>query len=283
MRFVARSVVMAALLMVAVGPTVADAQIDSREGIALQNQVYQLRQELRTLQDQMSRGGGPRPPAYPPPSSSSYGGGNDLLPQLLTRVDALEEQVRQLRGRMDETQNQLQQMGQDLNKKIDDLAFQASPQGGGRASSSASGSQPIPPSAPAKPSGPVNRTPELALQEGNAALNRRDYPAAEAAAREVLANRTSPRAYDAKLLLAQALQGERQYPQAAVAFDDAYNLSRKGSHAQDALLGLAMSLGAIKEFKASCDTLNRLHADFPQPRPDIRDAAAAAAQKASCH
>ena len=77
-------------------------------------------------------------------------------------------------------------------------------------------------------------------------------------------------------------QGERQYPQAAVAFDDAYNVSRKGSHAQDALLGLAMSLGAIKEWKASCDTLGRLHTDFPQLRPDIRDGAAAAAQKASC-
>ena len=284
MRFVARSVVMAILLMVAVGPTVTHAQIDSREGIALQNQVYQLRQELRTMQDQMSRGGGARPPAYPQPLQPSYGGGNDLVPQLLTRVDALEEQVRQLRGRMDETQNQLQQLGQDLNKKIDDLAFQANPQVGRPAlpPSSSSGSPAYAPPPAARLSGPVNRTPELALQEGNAALNRRDYPAAETAAREALANRTSPRAYDAKLLLAQALQGERQYPQAAVAFDDAYNMSRKGSHAQDALLGLATSLGAIKELKASCDTLSRLHGDFPQLRPDIRDGAAAAAQKASC-
>ena len=283
MRFVALPVVMAILLMEAIGPTVGHAQIDSREGIALQNQVYQLRQELRTLQDQMSRGGGARAPAYPQPLQPSYGGGNDLVPQLLTRVDALEEQVRQLRGRMDETQNQLQQLGQDLNKKIDDLAFQANPQIGRPAPpSSASGSPSYAPPPAARPTSPVNRTPELALQEGNAALNRRDYPAAEAAAREALANRTSPRAYDAKLLLAQALQGERQYPQAAVAFDDAYNLSRKGSHAQDALLGLATSLGAIKELKASCDTLSRLHSDFPQLRPDIRDGAAAAAQKASC-
>lgn len=291
MRFVAHPVVLATLLMVAIGPSVARAQIDSREGIALQNQIYQLRQDLRTLQDQASRGGGARGPAYPQPPQPLYGGGgNDLLPQLLTRVDALEEQVRQLRGRTDETQNQLQQLGQDLNKKIDDLAFQAGPQGGRPAlpPSGASASYAPPPAAylappPGSRSSSGTRTPELALQEGNAALNRRDYPAAEAAAREVLANRTSPRAYDAKLLLAQALQGERQYPQAAVAFDDAYNLSRKGSHAQEALLGLATSLGAIKEFKASCDTLSRLRTDFPQLRSDIRDGAAAAAQKASCH
>jgi TolA-binding protein len=123
----------------------------------------------------------------------------------------------------------------------------------------------------------------VALQDGNAALARHDYAAAEAAAREVLANRTSPRAYDAQLLLAQSLSGEKQFAQAAIAFDDAYNRSRKGNHAPDALLGLASSLNAINEKKAACDTLTRLRNDFPQPGPDIRDGAAATAQKAGCH
>ena len=84
-----------------------------------------------------------------------------------------------------------------------------------------------PPSGPPGTAGPVRRTPELAIQEGNAALARRDYPAAEQAAREVLSgNRTSPRAYDAQFLLAQALTGQRQYSQAAIAYDDAYNRSK---------------------------------------------------------
>ena len=122
----------------------------------------------------------------------------------------------------------------------------------------------------------------MTMQEGNAALARRDYVAAEQAAREVLANRTSPRAYDAQLLLAQSLSGQKQYSQAAIAFDDAYTRSRKGSHAQDALLGLAGSLTAIKETKAACDTLARLHAEFPQPRADLRDGIAAAGQRAGC-
>ena len=51
--------------------------------------------------------------------------------------------------------------------------------------------------------------------------------------------RTSPRAYDAQFLLAQALIGERQYSQAAIAYDDTYNRARKGAHAPEALLGLA--------------------------------------------
>jgi TolA-binding protein len=276
------------------GPAVwapAHAQVESREGIALQNQIYQLRQELKLLQDQNARGGGSsgnRVPAYVPPPQSY--GGSDLVAQLLTRVDSLEEQVRQLRGRIDETQNQLQRQGADTSKRIDDMAFQIN-QGNPGASpagpfpSAEPGPAPrIPPSAPkpTPPQGPVKRTPELALQDGNAALARRDYLAAEAAAREVLTNRTSPRAYDAQLLLAQSLAGQKQYAQAAIAFDDAYNRSRKGARAQDALLGLAGSLAAINEKKAACDTLGRLRSDFPQPRPDIRDGIAATAQKAGC-
>ncbi len=41
--------------------------------------------------------------------------------------------MRQLRGRIDETQNLVQRQGADLNKRIDDLAFQINPQGGGAA------------------------------------------------------------------------------------------------------------------------------------------------------
>jgi TolA-binding protein len=279
----------------------AVAQVDSREGIALQNQIYQLRQQVQALQDQVARGGGGgssnRQPSYPPPQQLS--GGNDLLAQLLTRVDALEEQVRQLRGRIDETQNQLQRQNDDLGKRIDDLAFQISPQAGGRPGTQP-GPQPgggamIPPSMgpgpaptplvppPARPPGPPGpRPPELALQEGNAALARRDYTAAESAAREVLANRTSPRAYDAQFLLAQALAGEKQYPQAAVAYDDVYNRARTGVHAQDARLGLAVSLTAINEKKAACDVLTRMPSEFPRLRPEVSAGMAATAQKAGC-
>jgi TolA-binding protein len=302
MRFVVAPFVVAACLLsgcLLTAPAVA--QVDSREGIALQNQIYQLRQQVQGLQDQVARGGGGsgnrQQPSYPPPQQLS-GGGNDLLAQLLTRVDALEEQVRQLRGRIDETQNQLQRQNDDLGKRIEDLAFQISPQGGGR-----SGTQPGPQSGgamiapsvgpgpaptplvppPARPPGPPGpRTPELALQEGNAALARRDYNAAEAAAREVLANRTSPRAYDAQFLLAQALAGEKQYPQAAVAYDDVYNRARTGSHAQDARLGLAVSLTAINEKKAACDVLSRMSSEFPRLRPEVSAGMAATAQKAGC-
>jgi TolA-binding protein len=132
------------------------------------------------------------------------------------------------------------------------------------------------------PAAPVRRTPELALQEGNAALARRDYAAAESAAREVLANPRSTRAIDAQFLLAEALAGKRDYSNAAVAYDDTYNRARVGAHAQDALLGLANSLTAIGEKRAACATLDKLKAEFPTPRQDLRDPITSARERASC-
>ncbi len=281
------------------------AQLESREAIALQNEIMELRQQMQTLRDQSGQSGGPTylgRGAYPPPTT----GGNDIVAQLLARVDALEDQVRQLRGQIDETQNQVQRQGADLGKRIDDLAFQVNPQGGKSPATASATMSPQPgpmglapppttygaPPAqvpttftapPAPPTGPVHRTPELAIQEGNAALARRDYQTAEAAAREVLSgNRTSPRAYDAQFLLAQALMGQHQYSQAAIAYDDSYNRARKGAHSQDALLGLANALAAINERKAACDTLAKLHAEYPTPRPDLREAIAVSAQHSGC-
>ena len=279
-RALATRLIVPLVLLASTMPAVA--QVESREGIALQNQILELRRQMQALQDQANRGGGSPTNlgrAYPQPST----GGSDLVAQLLSRVDALEEQVRQLRGRVDETQNEVQRQGADLGKRIDDMAFQAQSPRGGPPSPTVSPQPPSSLGAAAAPSAPARRTPELVMQEGNAALARRDYPAAEQAAREVLtSNRTSPRAYDAQFLLAQALIGQHQYSQAAIAYDDTYNRSRKGAHAPDALLGLANSLIAINEKKAACDTLAKLHGEYPSPRPDVRDAMAASSQRAAC-
>ena len=280
---------LAAVLALAVPPPVAMAQVDSREGIALQNQIYQLRQEIQSLRDQAGRGGGGGGSSVlsgrgsGPPGSSP---GGDMVAQLLTRVDGLEDQVRQMRGRIDELQNQMQRQNADLGKRVEDLAYQMNAQ----AARPAAGLPPGPSteaaspfvSPPPGPPTPRVRTPEMIMQEGNAALARRDYPAAEQAAREVLALRSSPRVYDGQMLLAQALYGQRQYSNSAIAYDDAYNRSRKGAHAQDALLGLANSLAGINEKKAACGTLDKLHAEFPQSRADLRDGIASASQRAGC-
>jgi TolA-binding protein len=272
----------------------AQAQMQSREAIALQNQILELRHSLDQLNQQQVSSAAPsvlRNREIGP--SQPNAAANDIVATLLDRVSQLEDQVRRLRGRVDELGNQVQQQGEDLNKQIGDLNFRlqsaaSAPPTGTRPAAppgaAPSLGNPTAPTANATQTAPGTqppRTPELALQQGNAALARRDYAAAEAAAREVLATR-GPRAYDAQLLLAEALIGKREFQQAALAYDDTYNKSHTGAHAQDALLGLANALMAINEKRAACDTLNKLRVEFPQPRLDIKEATAAMRQRGGC-
>ncbi len=255
----------------------AAAQMDSREGIALQNQILELRRDLQAVQAQ--RGGG----YVPPPAPRGGGGGGDIAPQLLDRIQTLEDQVRRIQGQLDEQANASRRALDELAKQVSDLNFKLQNGGGGAASAQPSGPAPslLPPT-PGTPAGsPARRPPELAMQEGNAALARRDYLAAEAAAREVLAARGT-RSGDAQFLLAQALAGKRDWQGSAIAYDDAYNRSRNGARAPDALLGLANAMLALNDRTAACASVDKLRAEFPSPRSDIREGAAAIRGRAGC-
>jgi hypothetical protein len=76
----------------------AHAQVESREGIALQNQMLDLRREL----DALRRGGAVAAPSAPSRGSAASG---DVVQQLLGRVQELEEENRRLRGRLDVAYN----------------------------------------------------------------------------------------------------------------------------------------------------------------------------------
>ena len=281
------------LVLLAAGPASmpqAWAQMDSREGIALQNQILEVRRDLTALQSQR----GLPPPQPLRGGGGGGGGGNEIAAQLLDRVTTLEEEVRRLRGQVDEQANAQRRQGQDLAKQIADLEFRLQNTGSVR-TPPPSGTLPATP--PAGPPGPLptplnpppsqggtgRRPPELAMQEGNAALARRDYPAAESAAREVLATgRTGPRAGDAQFLLAQSLTGRRDYQGAAVAFDDAYSRARTGSRAPEALVGLANALANLGDRASACIALDRLRTEFPAPRPDVRETASALRARNAC-
>src|SRR5690348_11011047 len=113
-------------------PRSVPAQMESREGIALQNQILELRRQVQALQQQLAAGGGPTAEASPYPQVIAPGGSNETVAQLVARVGALEESMRSLRGRVEEIANAVRQQGADLSKRIDDLAFQVEhPQAGG--------------------------------------------------------------------------------------------------------------------------------------------------------
>ena len=259
----------------------ARAQMDSREAIALQDEILELRNEVQALQSQR---GAPPPVSYgraPVPA-----GGSDLAPQLLDRVARLEDEVRSLHGQLDEAINGQRRMADDLGKQIADLQFRLQngngAPGDSAASPSAVGRPPRPPNTDAMPA-PPPRTPQVALQRGEAALARRDYDAAASAAREVLASgRTGPSAGAAQMLLGQTLSGKRDFQGAAVAYGDADQRLRGSSRGQDALLGLASSLSAINERPAACGALDELRNSYPSARSDVQSAAAAVRSRAGC-
>jgi TolA-binding protein len=270
------------LLLLSAAP--AAAQIESREGIALQNQILQLRNQLEELR----RAGGGAVAAPRPSGPAPTGGQSEIVAQLLSRVAQLEEEVRRQRGRADEAENRLRQQEEATNKLREDTDFRLQQMEGGRPGARPPAAPATPPrpaagAAPAAaPAATAPRTPEQALAAGRAALERGDFSGAEAAAREVLAVRNSPRAQDAQLLRAQALAGRRDNQAAAIAFDDAYRANRTSPRAADALLGRATSFQALGLTREACETLRQVRSEFANLTPAQRQAADAAARRANC-
>ncbi|GGC38337.1 tol-pal system protein YbgF [Siccirubricoccus deserti] len=265
------------LLLALAAPGTAFAQAESREGIYLQNQILQLRQEL----DQLRRGGGSVAPPAPAPRAAGPQG--EMVGALLDRVARLEEEVRLQRGRLEESEFRNRQLGQQVEKLQGDLDFrlqqlegQGSP--GATPPRSAPAAAPPPVAAPR----PAARPPERAIADGQAALGRRDYAAAEAAAREVLAARGSPRTVDAQLLLGDALSGKRDFANAALAYNEAFTRSRTGPRAPEALLGLAGAFQSLGNRREACDTLDDLRSNFPNLRGAQADRVAEARRRAGC-
>ena len=260
------------------------AQLESREAIALQNQLLQLRQELEQLR---ARGGGGSA-AVPVPRGG--GGGNEMVGQLLDRVTSMEEETRRLRGRVDELDNRNRRLAADLQKLSEDMEFRL----GQREGSATPPARPAPGGAAvARPTPPVTptvapvanatpRTPERALQEGQAALGRRDYAAAEAAAREALATRAGAQQANAQLLLADALSGRRDFGNAAIAYNEAYTRARTSPRAPEALVGLAGAFQGLGSRREACDTLGDLRSNHPNISAGLQQRADAVRARAGC-
>jgi TolA-binding protein len=292
-----------ALLVAPALPPRACAQVDSREGIALQNQILELRQEMQQLQQLQTQATGQPAPMAPPVQDNGAppeqgAGGNDVVASLVVRVSALEEQMRTLQGRISELANTEQHDHDDLAKQIGDLAFKlgqgAPPAGGAPAPSGDAGSLAPPPgggmdlgaqaplSRPAPPVLVTHRTAELALKQGNAALARRDYATAEAAAREVLAVGHGPHGADGQYLLARSQLGQHQYKAAAASYYAVYKASPKSPRGAEGLIGVANALQGLNDNTDACQAVAKFNAEFPKADANLRGAAAGIRRRAGC-
>jgi TolA-binding protein len=261
----------------------AQSAVQSQEGLTLQNEILSLQNQMQQLQGQVQQGGNQSAPA---PSGGGGGDSGPLTTQLLQRVGTLEDQVRTLNGQVEQLQNQLQTQTAQLNKQIGDLNFKvANGAVGGAAAASGDASAAASPAVPAGPPAGAGAaaTPEVLMSQGVAALHNAQFQTSEGIAREILAkHRKSPRAYDAQFLLAQSLQGQQRYQEAAIAFDDTYNMNHAGKRAPSALLGLSSTLTAINQKAAACDTLKTLKTQFPKPPAYLVAPIAAQHRKLGC-
>lgn len=270
-----------AVALSVLGGGAADAQVTSREGIALQDQIQQLNQQLNQLQ--ASSGGGVSLAA--PATSGGNGAGNsDLTTQLLERVSTLEGQVRTMRGELDQLTNQVQQQNATLSKQLADMQF-ASQNGGGAAAPVTNG-----PSPPTQGAHDVARSETKAkpaielLTDGRAALKSGDYAAAQSAAQQALKTAKSPQGkMDSQILYAQSLAGQKQYKDSALAYYDAYQRLPSSPRAPEALLGVSASMLAVGDKGAACEALGKLKADFPHPSDRVKAASASFSKRADCH
>jgi TolA-binding protein len=284
-----------AILLMAAPCGTAFAQMDSREAIDLQNQIAELRQEIQQMQNAQQTGNqappnyAPQPMAPYPGQGSGPTGGNDTVADLVVRISALEETVRDQQGRIDDLTNQLQRTHDDLTKQIGDLEFKLGQGGAPAAPGGDPGQAPAagapagrpatpPPAAPAVP----RRTAEMVLKEGNAALARRDFTSAANAAREVLGNARGPRLTDAQFLLARAEGGLGQYKESAADFYKAYQRAPKSPTGQVALLGVANSLIAMNDAHDACQALAKLTTEYPGASAGVKAGVASARKRAGC-
>jgi TolA-binding protein len=277
-------------------PGAVHAQMETREGIALQNQILQLRQEVEIL-----RRGGANTLPPPSPGASSLGGRppvagaapqGELVGALLDRVARLEEDLRILRGRAEEAEFRQRSLQERLEKLEGDIDFRlrqiegqrqggAAPAGPATAAAPPAAARPATPPA-ATPTPAAARPPQRALAEGQAALDRRNFAAAEAAAREVIASRDTARLGDAQILLGGALAGQRDFAGSAVAYDDAFRRNPRGSRAPEAMLGVANALIGLNNNRDACAQLADLRGRFPDLRGPVADRVADARRRAQC-
>jgi len=261
----------------------AHAQVETREGIYLQNQILELKQQFQQMNQIQGQTALPPPSPEGQPSQAAPqagpAGGNDELAQLLVRVTELEEQVRTLQGKVNELTNQQLHDHDELAKKIDDLAFKTGhgptgapadgtasppPAGGlGPDPQAIPGADTAPEAPPPPPPKPLRRSAEQSLKAGNAALARRDYAAATLAANEVLAQPASPQAWDARYLLARAQLGDHNYKDAAANFARIYKSFPKAVRGGEALLGVADALIGMNKLPPACNAIAQVAATFP--------------------
>ncbi|MCT6879505.1 MAG: tetratricopeptide repeat protein [Commensalibacter sp.] len=276
---------LSASIISAIGIQDASAQLSSREGIELQNQILELKTQLsqmQSLNNSGDRSDNHRRKKSSDDSAENAAAESGLLTQLLTRVEHIEEQQRTMRGQLDDLSHQVETQMATMNKKIEDANFAAS-QGSGASNAKDTAAASASAGASAgTASVSASNTGGATLKDGRQALVNRDYQQAEDIARQILATPQSKNSVNANFLLAQSLAGQKKYREAAVTYFKTYKQSPSSPRAPEALLGVSASLIASNQKKEACEALQLMHSKYPNATAKVKKAAEELGKRGNC-
>ena len=283
----------------AAGETAA-APSSSTDG-ALRQRVEQLEEQLVDMQvtigtlESLTKGAASSSGVFrggSTPSAAPTGGGGDGV-----RMDALEQQMRQLSSQLDQMNQQMRQMnnrqGAAPQPSVGALADGDVASRPLRAQSAIVGA-PVP-SGPAPDqigrilapapggTGADEGSPKQQYETAYGYLLAQDYGAAEVAFDEFLKRYPNDSlAGNAQYWLGETHFVRGQFKPAATAFLKGYQTYAKSSKAPDSLLKLAMSLDRLGQKDAACSSFNELTAKFPNATAPVRNRADAERRRLAC-
>jgi tol-pal system protein YbgF len=254
-----------------------------------------LERDMQILQQQMGRGG-------PAPSGASAttptaGGGSAALVQMEMRVSAIENQMRELNGRLEELGLKLNQMDKSLDKKISDAEFRLktledaqrggvegkAPEGKAPGATASAvpgvppGTKPIAPmpapgsqqasAPPATSSAPMllpPGTPDEQFKFAFDFLKQNDYAQGERAMRAFAdAHPNHPLTGNALFWLGQMYFVNKDYTKSAVSFAQSYEKFPDGSKAPESLQKLGVSLAQLNKKDEACTAFKQFQTQYP--------------------
>lgn len=285
-----------ALLFLPVNGRIAHAQTTPSND--LQIRMNRIENEIQTLSRAIFRGESP-----PAEMISSMQADQASRADVERRLDAIENDLRTLTGKIEEqgfTTNMLSQKLEknlvDIGMRLDALERQSAPISGPETPPSAESFPPQVPSAPQPatpgpesfapvqetphilgqitqspqtPSPPVGQTssqddPATQYEQAFTALRSGDYAVAGTQFEAFLArNPGHALAPNAQYWLGESYYARKEYEKAARTFAEAYQKYPKSSKTPDNLLKLAMSLAAMGNKKDACVAFAQLHHEYP--------------------
>lgn len=266
----------------------------------LQNRIKRLENDIQTLNRAVYRG------EKPPAPAGGFGGAGVPSADAEIRMQQMESEIRQMRGKMEELSFENRQLRQELERATGDLKLQMQDmKGGGSASPGpvSSGAAPTTSSAASQdgyqwssnnvnekpsggsqlgqlsqsPSGAANPSVDSAASaydDAYASIRNKQYARAQTQFESFLSSYPNHAlAGNAKYWLGESHYVRGQYDDAARIFAEGYQQYPKGSKVADNLLKLGMSLGALGKTEDACIALGQLKKEnIPGAAPVMRRA-----------